>query len=243
MASLKTSLKNKTVKPNATPNTASAIMNTEANTLPAPSAPVVADGTSPEVKAPEVEPEAAPEVEPEVEPVNDEDEDHDENNDKVEPWHIRRFVDVDLGAAPKTDTGFATLLGRALDITLSRTRDDERGALFCATVRAAYKAWLPLLVVPNDTDASTIGARSITARERDTFERLLYTCVENKTAGKVDRTLARVGRRIHAAEKAIKSAVKTCKMRESDVRLAGSQVADRVNDVERRAAYMRNFKA
>lgn len=219
--------KTRNVKPNATLNTASNTMTTDATPLlPSPSAPVVADNADP------------------ADLTN-------EADVKAVSADIEATIKGYPGGVPAKEGGFPPLLARALDVRLgaAKSHGAENAAFRVgqtnAILRASWKAACPVRLFTDLEMARTGGG--MTHDEWALFLADVAKLAANPKAGKEDRTLAGVGRRIAAAEKAVKRAAKTCDMPVNVVRARGESIACAIASVERSAenqrAYLRAYRA
>lgn len=224
--------KTRNVKPNATLNTASNTMTTDATPLlPSPSAPVVADNVAPNgAPTTSADPADLTNAAPEAGPV---------------VWDVRGYVHTLPGGTPVKDTGFSPLLGRAIDVYLGRALNRERGAVAMATVRACYKAGINVRIDASVDETSPLTV--LCAVERVALTDILSKLVNDKDEGKRERTLTSVGRRMAASEKAILRAVKATGMSAGAVRETGASIARAIvgvdTTVEAQRSFMRSFRA
>lgn len=212
------------------------VMLTEANTLPAPSAPLVADNATPN---------GAPTT--------------DAANDAGDLTNV--IPDVKTGPAPETafnliaymlgwpggaparEGGFPSLLARALDVNLGRAdlTAKRRAAEVNAILRAAYKSAQPVRI---ETEA---GPYALTSEEVRVFCTLVSYLSDDAKSGKAARALTGVGRRLAAAEKAVKRAVKSTGMTRGEVETEGRSIAGAIlgidDSADSRRAYLRAYKA
>lgn len=148
------------------------------------------------------------------------------------------------GGVPAKEGGFPPLLSRTLDTRLGACRTDRTGATN-ALIRASYRAGYTIRLFDTLTDAIENGG--LTRDEWATFAATVDKLSANPKVGKDDRTIAGVGRRIAAAEKSIKRAVKTMGASEETVREQGSAVARTIAHIDRSAeaqrAYLKGYRA